>query len=66
MNTLKYWIENFWGDFLEDPILLEKLTAFADSIEEENLANVMKPIITRKVRNDSAGYRLACPVSFNK
>ncbi|KAJ3055618.1 hypothetical protein HK097_009945 [Rhizophlyctis rosea] len=52
VNTLKYWIENFWSDFSEDPILLEKLTAFADAIEEENLANVMKTIITRKLNGN--------------
>ncbi|KAJ3035399.1 hypothetical protein HDV00_003997 [Rhizophlyctis rosea] len=49
VNTLKSWIENFWSDFAEDAVLLDKLTSFADAIQEENLATVMKAIITRKL-----------------
>jgi hypothetical protein len=51
VNTIKYWVENHWHDFVEDKTLFEHLSKFLDRIGQNNkaLAQVVLGIVNRKV-----------------
>ena len=50
-NTVKTWVENYWFDFSDDKLLLEKLTDFVELIKRHNekLSNVIRISLNRKV-----------------
>ncbi|TPX37441.1 hypothetical protein SmJEL517_g00744 [Synchytrium microbalum] len=48
INSVKYWVDTYWSDFVEDPSLQSMLTTFVDSIKTENMANILKKVIQRK------------------
>ncbi|KAJ3293067.1 hypothetical protein HK104_004763 [Borealophlyctis nickersoniae] len=54
VNTFRSWLEQFWSDFVDDPTLLEKVTAFADRMKDDNLSSVLKSVITRKLTPSDA------------
>ncbi|KAJ3218223.1 hypothetical protein HDU67_006332 [Dinochytrium kinnereticum] len=45
VNTMKFWLENYWVDFQEDPSLLKELTNFIDKLQDEKL-------ITKRLSTD--------------
>ncbi|KAJ3107545.1 hypothetical protein HDU97_003850 [Phlyctochytrium planicorne] len=51
VNTMKFWLENYWVDFQEDPSLLKELTTFIDTLEDEKLINILQVVVTRKLTN---------------
>ncbi|KAI8848736.1 ras guanine nucleotide exchange factor domain-containing protein [Chytridium lagenaria] len=49
VNTIKFWLENYWCDFQEDPSLLKDLTNFIDALQDEKLINILQTVVTRKL-----------------
>ncbi|KAJ3092462.1 hypothetical protein HK102_007086 [Quaeritorhiza haematococci] len=52
INILKYWVDNYWSDFEDDPALMQQLTSFAESTGDEKLNNVMKIAVSRKMNKE--------------
>ncbi|KAI8812363.1 ras guanine nucleotide exchange factor domain-containing protein [Cladochytrium replicatum] len=49
VNTLKYWVENFWNDFAETDNLPTEISAFAEGLGDTKLGSILKSVITRKL-----------------
>ncbi|KAJ3112506.1 hypothetical protein HDU96_004486 [Phlyctochytrium bullatum] len=54
VNTLKFWLENYWCDFQEDPTLLKDLTNFIDTLQDEKLIGILQTVVTRKLTNQAS------------
>ncbi|KAI9199222.1 ras guanine nucleotide exchange factor domain-containing protein [Polychytrium aggregatum] len=59
INTLKYWIENYWSDFQEDGQLLADLTETMDILSktDPDLVNMVRNITSRKLQATTSHIR---------
>ncbi|KAJ3191847.1 hypothetical protein HK101_007350 [Irineochytrium annulatum] len=49
VNTLKFWIENYWSDFQDDASLLQMLSGFMASIPNDKSVATIKALVNLKL-----------------
>ncbi|KAJ1558630.1 hypothetical protein HK096_008696 [Nowakowskiella sp. JEL0078] len=49
VNTLKHWMENYWGDFSSDPELLSDISTFIESLGDSNLGGILKTLTNSEI-----------------
>ena len=47
-NVLKYWIENYFSDFTQDPLLMQKVKDIAIKITNPKLGQMLQALIAKK------------------
>nr|KAJ3420617.1 hypothetical protein HK105_005467 [Polyrhizophydium stewartii] len=65
VNMVKYWIEQYWSDFQSNPVLMQLLNTFLDSLENPKLVQMIKTVINRKVNGVEAPV-IEMPSQFPK
>ena len=47
-NVLKYWIENYFSDFTQDPLLMQKVKDISAKITNQKLGQMLQALIAKK------------------
>ncbi|KAJ1546097.1 hypothetical protein HK405_007407, partial [Cladochytrium tenue] len=54
VNTLKYWMEGYWSDFVDDASLLEDVHAIMARLTDDTLAGILRNAIERRKSGTAA------------
>ena len=70
INTLKYWIENYFTDFEQDRLVLERLNSFLEDYTKdkswESLVNILTGLVQRKLLNAKTPIETSTQISIPK